>query len=190
MFFETADARSIQVYKKVSLEFKFDNIPDINYKIMPYILESTGTGIILGTSFLLSNNVLIDYKNKAMVIDNYYINMPFEDILEELDQKLIDKTKLYSLHNEEIDCYFHINSNIPSNLRDLLKEHMATNKQLGCITNHEYEIEVEGTHTHFAKPYRVPILLKDALESELEKLQELKIIKKSNSNFITPLSQY
>ncbi len=185
--FETADARNITIDKKVSLEFKFNNIGDITYKIVPYVLETTGADLILGSTFLIDNEVVIDYKNKVLVVDNYYIDMPsIEEPVDNFDKKLMDKTKLYSLQETSDRTCFHLNSLIPEKLKIFLRESLKNNRILGTIPNYEYQIEVDGVHTHSANPYRVPILLRDKVNNEIQKLLDLKIISKSNSNFISP----
>ncbi len=160
--FETADGRAITVNKKVYLDFNFSNLDAIKYKITPYVLENTGIDVILGSTFLLTNEVLIDYKNKTMVIDNLYIDMILENDYEDcFDNELALKTKLYVVRNNTTESYFHLNSCIPETTKKFLKEAVLNNHTLGTIPNYQYQIEVNGSHTHAAKPYKVPILLKD-----------------------------
>ena len=62
------------------------------------MFKNAGIDIIFGTEFLSENEVLLDFKNKAIVIDNFFIEMPQKEDQSKHDPNklVIEKSKIFS----------------------------------------------------------------------------------------------
>lgn len=95
---ETAVKRTVTInqYSDIILSIKDNQY--IDYKIRAYVFKNSGVKTILGTHFMCTNGIILDFKNHVVVFDNFEVDMPRNSATlthDDPDILIIQKSKIY-----------------------------------------------------------------------------------------------
>lgn len=65
----------------------------------------------------------------------------------------------------------------------IFKYKQVFNKNPGLIKNFEYELRLKDETPFFIKPYPIPFKYESKVDAEIEKMLDLGLISRSNSNY-------
>ncbi|KAG0438898.1 Retrovirus-related Pol polyprotein from transposon [Dictyocoela muelleri] len=140
-----------------------------------YSLSGLNYPFLLGMEFILKNNIVLDVKNQIIKIDDCEFELELKGkTLPTYDNQLLEKTRIFKTSiNEE-------------KMNKLISKFKGKGPILGEIKNIEHNIELNGTFEPPKGEYCVPISIKDDVKKHLEELEKYKIIKKKDTQFISP----
>lgn len=97
-----ANWQTVSSEKISELSFRIQNDSFIDYKCRARLIQPLAADIILGMEFLLDNNVIIDVKNKYIIIDgNEYDTESDINDLHAYDKEIMNKTKILTLDSQK-----------------------------------------------------------------------------------------
>jgi predicted aspartyl protease len=127
---EFADGSTKPVEKSTNIEFSIANDKQIAYKTECKILPNLAMDVLLGMSFLINNEAIINFKENILILDGkqYEIETSTCDAKENAC-KLIDKTKILSCTSND-------------KINQLVKSFRSKMPTLGTINNVEHRIDL------------------------------------------------
>ncbi|MGL5708363.1 MAG: reverse transcriptase domain-containing protein, partial [Aeromonas sp.] len=174
---ETADGRTIEVNKITNTEMSFKEIPNAAYKLKAFILQTSGSDLILGSDFLTANYVIINYSVPFISIDGHEVEIADSkqtDILSP-DNCLRDKTRILKIETD---------SN--KRLESIVGIAKQKNPKLGTIKGVFHEISTIPHKPIQSRGYPIPQKHRDKTLAELDLLLSQNIIRPSNSKYASP----
>ncbi|KAG0438393.1 hypothetical protein DMUE_3117 [Dictyocoela muelleri] len=99
---ELANGEKTTAETLIELEFSVYEECSLKIKDRFFILNGLTNDILLGMEFILKNKVVLDMKNYTINIDGseYEIDHD-ENIMNENDEILLEKTKIYQINDDE-----------------------------------------------------------------------------------------
>ena len=159
------------------------------------MLIDTGKEEILLT--LNNTYVQCSYKEAIMYSEEYAslrIEQSYESDGENADlyDDVIPYDLSYDVSIEEIDDKIRSCKNLEKSQREKLRCLIVQYKEVfqkrpGLLSNYEYTFKLKDNAPFYSKPYPIPINYRDKVKVEIEKWQELGIIRRSTSPYINPL---
>ncbi len=206
MKLEMFDRHSIMVNTKISTLLCLVNFPNMEFKVSFYLVEDIGIDIVLGTQFFIEQELIMDFKNKLITINNLSVEIPMTtDCISanDPDLKIIEKSKIYvsveshhkqdfnneesnEMNNQKISSPVLTNEDIPDDIKSYIQEKIINNPKLGHIPYIKHKIDLNEKPVNSAKFYRVPLNLQIPVEDLLHHLKDLGIIEPSYSTFTSP----
>ncbi|KAG0438226.1 Retrovirus-related Pol polyprotein from transposon 17.6 [Dictyocoela muelleri] len=170
------DGTELKSYKKIDLPLEIQGDKDTIYNISPYIIKNMSTDLILGIDFLTSNDSTINCRNMTLTLDDKVYE--FENITKPADPdfKIASKTRI--LQSTIINKYEKVNK--------IIDEFKRTMPELGCISGCEHVIRLNEEKIVNKRPYRIPIGIKEQVQTEIKKLISSNIIRRSQSPYSSP----
>ncbi|ORE00292.1 TF29 [Hepatospora eriocheir] len=181
---ETADKREVVINTSTTFDLQFINIPNSTYTLTTYILPTTGVDMILGTDLLVNFNAVLDYQNCIVKLDNHEIEMLpsyLNDSTNNPDQIILEKSKIYVTSTD-----ITTNNLIPESVKQLLLSTLNTNPILGNIKITKHKICLTSQKRFKIVTYKVPYAIQESTNLELQRLIQLGVIRKSESDYISP----
>jgi hypothetical protein len=139
------------------------------------MLPELATEILLGMSFLVNNEAIINLKEDIFTLDGkqYEIETTTSN-KNNLNQKLTEKTKIYKCL-ETNDGHKEISK--------IVSEFRKSMPTIGKIKNSEHSINLTEQTPIALKGFKLPISIYEQTKKELEKMLVMKIIRKSLSPY-------
>ena len=157
-------------------DMKIEGIIKKSFIIELLFIPTTINEIILGKDFLVKYNVILNFHNQCIIIDNDYVKMPINDNtrqLSEPDRLIVEKNT----------CFVSQTAKLPSEIDNFL---LKTNTLIGKIRNIKHTIPLKEKKFIQKKPYPIPYPLISQTKAEINRLLTLNIIRKSQSHFASP----
>ena len=175
---EVASGDIYKINKCVDLEFSIHKIPHKTFTEKFYIIPGKLSVILLGSTFLLNEEVQIDYREARLRIGDHYLffDSVSKEFSETPDSILAEKALVLKLNND---------NPVPKE-KLLINSFANLNPELGNIPNQTMPISLTSKKPVRRLPYPIPFALRQALKQEIERLLKLKIIKKSTSPYSCP----
>ncbi|KAG0419306.1 Transposon Ty3-I Gag-Pol polyprotein, partial [Dictyocoela roeselum] len=155
------------------------NIPEAReeFQVTANILNNMNANLILGMDFLYKQDSKIDLKRNIIILDGQKIPLLNAQKTDECTEKLLKKLTYTTTASMKT----------PPEITKMLKD-AETRKEitLGKFTYCNHEIKLKENKIFKKKPYKVPIHLISATKKEIEKLLQMKIIRKSESENSSP----
>ena len=105
-------------------------------------------------------------------------------IYEEDDETLVSEQKI----TEKISSNQIMDEQQKKSMIDFIcKYKNVFDKNPGLIKNFEYELSLKDEKPFFIKPYPIPLKYEAKVDAEIEKMLDLGLISRSNSNYINPV---
>ncbi|KAF9754382.1 Retrovirus-related Pol polyprotein from transposon opus [Nosema granulosis] len=79
-----------------------------------------------------------------------------------------------------------ISNDIPEKIKDIINKVATSNPELGTLPSDGFRISLKDETPVFSKPYSIAYNLQDSVKQEIEKLLQLKVIRKSRSLYASP----
>ena len=162
------------INEQTEFRFTFIQVPHIEFKINAFVLNGLPTDLNLGSKFLESNHVILDFSKKLIKIDEFEIEIPQprQEALPTPDLLLTQRVLQVNDHQKK--------------LTTLLNNYKENLDQYGLIPNAEHTIYLKRGCIVSSKPYQSPISLTQEFNEELRRLKDLNFIRDSKSCFGSP----
>jgi hypothetical protein len=162
------------IYEKTSISFNLSKIPDVTFKTDFFVISGNLPFALLGEPFLIQEEVKIDYKEATVRIGDcvIFLDQKYSDWKETPDNDLIEKAFL-TTQREDLR-------------RNIVKRFAIKNSVLGTIPGTEFRIELTNNMPINMQPYPIPSKVYESVKNEIQKLEDLNIIRKSKSSFASP----
>lgn len=172
---ELANGSEVEISKYVKGEFHIENDVTTVYKTELRLLSGLTTNVILGNAFLQENNAIINFKESTLTLDGKEYET--KNIINNEENYLMEKTKIYMCEKKE---------NFEENLRKLIRENKNNNPILGTFKNIKHQIMLKNKDPISHKGYPIPLKLIEETKYELNKLEEMNVIRRSKSIYCSP----
>lgn len=166
---------SIQIQREVPT----GKIQGITLKTDVYIIPGNLDRVLLGLPFLIYEDARIEFKEASLRIGDrtIFLDNAIAEYIESPDAEIMQRamcTRPQRSDEAEESC------------ARLIEEYQKQNPTLGAVSNYEMEIKITDDSPIHRKPFTVPHKLRTALENEIYRLKELKIIRESSSRYACP----
>ncbi|KAG0440449.1 Transposon Tf2-9 polyprotein [Dictyocoela muelleri] len=166
---------SITTDNEVYISFTLENCKNFVYSERLKVLSEMDDFIILGVDFMTRYNVKIDMENMIIEIGDIKFELPKinqnYEIEEELDKKLMIMKISETSLAQDINKLLTINKLI---------------EPIGLINGFHHEIKLTKDEIIRRPSYRMPLNMRERVWSEIQKLEENKILRPSNSSYCSP----
>ena len=149
-----------------------------------FLLEKTGVDIILGCDFLTKYDCKLDFSTATITINGIEIEMKTEPTSisqNDPDRILTDKAKIYQALDPK-----ELNKDPLAYLQSFINHIKQNNPILGFINTTKFEIHLNDNIPVYQKQYQLPYGLQIPVQLATQKLVDMKVIQKSNSNYCSP----
>ncbi|KAG0427531.1 hypothetical protein DMUE_5896, partial [Dictyocoela muelleri] len=159
-------------YVECLLEFK--KIKNVKFKVKLFCSLNLPNDIILENDFMIRNNVIIDFNQVFIKIDNFEIEMEPNkyDSIDNIESELIKNVPIHK-SDYDIDLEF-------------IKEYRIKNPINRPIKEFKCGIELIEDKIINCTEYKGPIKFKNQLQNHVNELKEAKIITNSFSQYQSP----
>ncbi len=153
---------------------EFLRLRGTQFKVLATVIEYETPLFILGTRFMTTNYVKIDYSRFLLTIDSQTIEIsePSSKELSDPEKDLSDKTKIFNITQHDVNC--------------LINKHFPNPNKLGRIKNVSHSIEVSSNIPVSSKLYKLTQELTQKLKKEIDKMESEDLISKSDSKYASP----
>ncbi|KRH92640.1 putative LTR retrotransposon, partial [Pseudoloma neurophilia] len=169
-------ANGSQIKAKEKFQAKINLPIDLTteYKIEGYVIDGMGDDVILGMTFMMSNEVEINCKTNTIRIDGIYHQMSNTRSEEfDPDQKLCEKACL-------------IEKTPHSDIEKLLINYKLSNPEFGLLKGYQHEINLTSDKPIQKSAYKIPDGVRNEFKSQITDLEKKGIIRKSRSQYASP----
>ncbi|ORD96395.1 POLY [Hepatospora eriocheir] len=175
-----ANGDIIQSLGSVKTDILIKGIDHTIFKGNFRVVKDLHAEVILGLQFLMEQGIKIDLNDMTLTCENETI------FIRETELKEWNETPDAEIIN--IPGLFHLQEDreFRTNILNIVKEFKELNPELGMIPNVEFTIEMNDTKPIRSTPFSVPYKQYDVLKNEINRLEKLGIIRKSNSNYGSP----
>ena len=171
VFATTVDKRVIPLLEEADLRFRIPEFNDKHYEIKARVVELLSFDLILATTFLQENRACIDFNDNTLRLDGRMLPLIRSKELNP-DDTIFSKTKVCSFTDDALNSF-----------ESFINEKKINTPALGNIKTAEHRIALTSYEPLMCKPIPVPISKIADTEAELKRLEELGVIKRSNSSF-------
>lgn len=175
------------------------NNKDIKFNSSSENLKNTEIGSITS-----GDNSVSETQNNRHCVDHtislYDVSEALEDeipsinLLENDESNIVfeEEPDLNEITMEKINAKLMFNKNLNIEQKQLLanlifENRTVFNKKPGLIKDFEYELHLKDYTPFFIRPYPIPLKYEQKVDMEIEKMLNLGLIRRSNSNYINPV---
>lgn len=165
---EIANGSTETIAEKTNIESVIMNDTNICYTVECQILKTSATEVLLGMSFLMTNDAVINLKEGILILDGKKYEIILRNNLEAMiDRQIINKSKIFQCENA---------GKIKLDIQKLCAPYREKAITLGKIKESEHEIKLKNTAPISLKGFKLPIHTLEMVRKELKTLMEAEVI--------------
>ena len=168
----SVDGKVINLPEETQLDLRISLLPDKTFAFCARVISDSTYDIIISSSFLQENQSVIDFRDKTLLIDGDVIDLERPSNFYP-EKYLFEKTRVCSISSFSESSSF----------EDFIKSTKLRNPILGTIPNTNHSIQLLSNKPVCNKPIPVPIKKLEDTKKELDRLLDLGVIVRSNSNY-------
>ena len=170
----TISKEEIMTSLESEFEFSVKEMPEMKLKTSALVVTNMQPFIILGLKFIQENNCLLDFSTSTIRIKGRSFPLSRQNVDNaEPDREISEKTSALNIQNY---------STIQRKIEKLSNMKLKENTFLGV----EHSIKLISEKPISQKAYAIPLKLQQQVKDEVKRLLEMKLIRKSQSNFASP----
>lgn len=177
-----ADGKRTTCVGKTEIEFFIESL-NIAYRAKAYILPVNNATLILGTNFLLSEKVIINYREGVIALDGILLEIPGGIRHTYPESVLVNKTNyINAIEITENDK----NELLKESIYLQFKKMVLEGPKIGTIPGIKHQIILKEKKIVCKKQYPIPLNIRSQVKEEIDEMVKLGVIEESASPFSSP----